>query len=242
MESSIKYFTQGSGEWHETSVWPPEGFTDEAWYFGPGGTLLDGEPEAKKGSDKYTVNYEATTGTSNRWYTQLGGGDVVYPDRAEEDKKLLTYTSRPMTSDTEITGHPLVTLYVRSTALDGAFFVYLEDVDENGRVTYVTEGLLRAMCRKVSQEEPPFRIFGPYRTFKRADAAPLVPGETVELTFDLFATSVLIKKSHRIRVAIAGADKDSFDRYPRDGSIPTISVERNSRYPSRIVLPIKTVQ
>jgi len=57
---------------------------------------------------------------------------VVYPDRAEEDRRLLTYTSKPLEEDTEITGHPVVTLYVTSTATDGAFFVYLEDVDEAG--------------------------------------------------------------------------------------------------------------
>ena len=147
-----------------------------------------------------------------------------------------------MSTDTEITGHPLVTLYASSTAEDGAFFVYLEDVDENGRVTYITEGHLRAMCRQISREKPPFKFFGPYRTFKRADSAPLVAGEIVELTFDLIATSVLIKKGHRIRIAIAGADKDSFDRFPRDGSVPMIHVERNSQYPSRIVLPIKVGQ
>jgi len=242
MESSIAYFTQGAGEWHETMVWPPEGFVDKTWYLGSNGTLLEAEPGVSEGNDSYTINYETTTGTSNRWYTQLGGGDVIYPDRAEEDNKLLTYTSQPMTSDTEITGHPLVTLYASSTAQDGAFFVYLEDVDADGRVTYITEGHLRAMCRKISEETPPFKFFGPYRTFKRADAAPLVPGEVVELTFDLIATSVLIKKGHRIRIAIAGADKDSFDRFPRDGSVPTIHVERNSQHPSKIVLPIKTKQ
>ncbi|MFC2166145.1 CocE/NonD family hydrolase [Acidobacteriota bacterium] len=242
MESSITYFTQGAGVWHETKVWPPEGFSDKTWYFGSKGTLSNSEPDANKGSDGYTIDFEATTGTSNRWYTQLGGGDVIYPDRAEKDKELLTYTSQPMAADMEITGHPLVTLYISSSAQDGAFFVYLEDVDEDGRVTYITEGHLRAMCRKVSEEEPPFKFFGPYRTFKRADSAPLVPGEVVELTFDLIATSTLIKKGHRIRIAIAGADKDSFDRFPRDGSIPTIHVERNSQYPSRIVLPIKTNQ
>jgi predicted acyl esterase len=68
---------------------------------------------------------------------------------------------------------------------------------------------------------------------------PLVPGELAELTFDLWATSVLIKQGHRIRVAIAGADADTFLRYPRDGGEPTITVSRSSLYPSSIVLPMK---
>ncbi len=65
-----------------------------------------------------------------------------------------------------------------------------------------------------------------------------MPGEVTELTFELWATSATIRTGHRIRVAIAGADADNFDHYPRDGGEATISVERNSRYPSRIVLPI----
>jgi putative CocE/NonD family hydrolase len=192
------------------------------------------------GADRYAVDFEATTGQSNRWYTQLGGSDVIYPDRKEEDRKLLTYTSKPLDKEIEITGHPLVTLYVSSSANDGAFFVYLEDVDQNGKVTYITEGQLRAACRKVSEKKPPFVFFGPYRTFERLDAEPLVPGEIAELTFDLFASSVLIKKDHCIRVAIAGADKDTFARYPlNDENIPKIQVERNKKFPSRIKLPMK---
>jgi putative CocE/NonD family hydrolase len=237
MESEITYTTFGSGRWTTTTVWPPEGFTSKDWYFGPTGTLAASTPTTADGADLYTVDYTATTGEQNRWHTQMGGGDVVYPDRAEEDNKLLTYTSPPMETDVEITGHPLVTLFIRSTHEDGAFFVYLEDVAPDGRVTYLTEGQLRAISRKVSDDEPPYFLYGPYRTFTREDAAPLVPGEVAELTFDLWAISALIEKGHRVRVAIAGADKDNFARYPPSGD-PTITVERNQRYASKITLPM----
>jgi predicted acyl esterase len=48
---------------------------------------------------------------------------------------------------------------------------------------------------------------------------------------------VLIKKGHRLRVAIAGQDKDTFMRIPAEGT-PQISVQRNTRGLSRIELPI----
>jgi uncharacterized protein len=186
------------------------------------------------------VDYSATTGTTNRWHTNIGGGDVIYPGRAEEDKKLLTYTSAPMETDVELTGHPLVTLYASSDAEDGAFFAYLEDVDESGVVTYITEGELRGMCRQGSPGKPPYRMFGPYRTFERKDAKPFIRGEVAELTFDLWATSAMIKKGHKIRIAIAGADKDNFAAYPlRQKTVPTIRIERNRRFPSKAVLPMK---
>ena len=203
---------------------------------------MDGAPSSQAGSDEYTVDFEATTGVHNRWYTNGGGGDVIYRDRRDKDARLLTYTSAPMSRDVEITGHPLVTLFVRSTHPDGAFIVYLEDVAPDGRVTYITEGQLRAVMRKSTDEEPLYTKFGPHRTEQRSDAAPLVPDEVAEITFDLWATSVLIRRGHRVRVAVAGADSDTFLRYPRSGEIPTIAVQRNARFASRIVLPSKIVR
>ncbi len=239
--SRVRYYTMGAGTWSETKVWPPQGFKATALYFGAGGTLTGQAPAGRQDGDAYTVDYSATTGTANRWHTNIGGGDVVYPDRAAEDRKLLVYTSRPLDSDTEITGHPLVTLFASSDAADGAFFAYLEDVDETGRVTYLTEGEIRAAGRQISRAEPPYHVFGPYRTFERRDAEKMVPGKTVDLTFDLWATSVLIRKGHRIRIAIAGADKDNFAEYPAArAKAPTIRIERNRRYPSRIVLPTRS--
>ena len=68
---------------------------------------------------------------------------------------------------------------------------------------------------------------------------PLVPGEVTELAFGLLPTSALIKKKHRIRVAIAGHDKDTFARIPPDAT-PTITVFRNKLHASFIDLPITT--
>jgi len=101
----------------------------------------------------------------------------------------------------EVTGYPVVTLYAASTEEDNAFFVYLEDVDEQGVVRYITEGELRGIHRRLSTEAPPYWMGMPYRTFKRADAAPMPRNEMVELTFGLQPTSVLIRRGHRIRIA-----------------------------------------
>ena len=237
--TEINYYTLGADRWTRTETWPPEGFEDEIWYFGAEGMLTREAPSAPEAEDAYTVDFTATTGTRNRWYTNGGGGDVVYGDRRGEDAKLLTYTSAPMEVDTEMTGHPVVTLHVASTEADGAFIVYLEDVAPDGTVRYITEGQLRAVMRAVTDDPPLYRKYGPHRSELRGDAMPLVPGEVAEVSFDLWATSVLIREGHRIRVAIAGADADTFLRYPRDGGVPVLSVQRNAAHPSAIVLPMK---
>jgi putative CocE/NonD family hydrolase len=230
----ITYYTLGEGAWKTSETWPPEGFTPQQWYFGADGTLSGDAPVDEAGTDEYTVDWTATTGDATRWHTGLMRNDVVYPDRAKEDEKLLTYTSAPMEADVEITGNPIITLYVASTETDGAFHVYLEDVAPDGRVTYITEGIMRGIHRAESSAGPE-----PRHSFERADAAPMVPGEVAEIRFNLYATSVLIEKGHRIRIAISGHDASVFARYPAEGT-PVLTVQRNSMYPSHVELPMKT--
>ena len=183
------------------------------------------------------MDWTATTGDATRWHTGLMRTDVVYPDRAEEDEKLLTYTSAPMETDVEITGNPIITLYVASTETDSTFHVYLEDVAPDGRVTYITEGIMRAIHRQVSGEEPLYTSSGPYHSFERADATPLMAGKVTEICFNLYATSVLIKKGHRIRIAVAGHDGSMFARYPAEGT-PVLTMQRNTVHPSHVELPM----
>ena len=235
-EQVLYYYTLGAERWQNTKVWPPEGTAMQRWYVGENGLLTLETPSSESGTDSYTVDFEATTGSKNRWHTPDGLTPVIYQDRAKADRRLLTYTSEPLAAHAEITGHPVVNLYLTSTATDGAFFVYLEQVDEGGKVNYLTEGALRVIHRKVSPAPPPYRTFGPYHSFKKDDAQPLVPGEVFQLTFALIPTSVVIQKGQRLRVAIAGHDRDTFARIPKT-KIPTIELQRNSSYASHIDLP-----
>jgi uncharacterized protein len=235
-EKLFYYYTMGEEKWKTTYKWPIAGTRMTRWYLDEENSLSTQLPSSASGEDTYTVNFEATSGEKNRWHTQVGG-QVFYPDRAAEDKKLLTYTSPPFTADTEITGYAVIDLFITSTASDGAFFIYLEDVDEKGIVTYLTEGEFRALHRKISTEAPPYKLLVPYHSFKKKDAMPLQPGQIAELKFGLQPTSVLIKKGHRLRIAIAGADKGTFARIPAEGT-PTITVARNKRNASWIELPV----
>lgn len=233
----IRYYTMVEDQWKTTPVWPPQGIVSQSWYFGEDNRLTQQQPTTETGTDDYAVNFEATTSTQNRWHTKAGGKDVIYNDRVREDEKLLTYTSEPLPEALEITGHPVITLYVSSTANDGAFYVYLEDIDPQGEVLYITEGQLRSLHRQISPEKPPYAVFGPYHSFERQDGQPQQPGEVMQLSFDLLPTSVLIQKGHRLRVAIAGHDADTFARYPAQGNA-TLTLHRNTLYPSHIDLPI----
>jgi len=238
-EKLIKYYTLGEGKWKTSKTWPVAGFENQAWYFDENGSLSMAKPAEAEGADTYQVDFTTSTGETNRWFTNCGGGPINYPDRAEEDKKLLCYTSEPMEKDVEITGTPVVTLNVSSTAEDGAFYVYLEDVAPDGKVTYITEGELRAIHRKIAEpEDVGYNFIGVEHSYLKKDSELLKPGENTEMKIGMFATSVLIKRGHQIRIAVAGHDAASFAKIPSNGD-PTISVQRNSILSSYVELPMQ---
>jgi MFS family permease len=54
-----------------------------------------------------------------------------------------------------------------------------------------------------------------------------------------YSTSVLLRKEHRIRVALAGADAGLFERYPAEGT-PKLTAKREAQRASYLDLPVKT--
>lgn len=232
----LEYYTLGENKWKSTRAWPPPDVRMERKYLSADRALLDDAPGDAAGSDLYRVDPTAGSGRYNRWHTQMGQ-PVHHPDRREADRKLLVYDTPPLKTNVEITGHPVIHLFVRSTASDGQFFAYLEAVLPDGRVKCVTDGQLRALHRKISAAPPPYTMFGPYHTFEVGDAMPLAPGDVAEIAFDLFPISVRFEVGWRMRLAIAGADKDVFAPIP-GCEAPEIKVERNRQYASYIDLPI----
>ena len=85
-------------------------------------------------------------------------------------------------------------------------FAYLEDVGPDGRVTYVNEGILRTINRKITTKPLPYVPLGPAHSYLRTDAEPMPAGQSAEIAFSMFPTSMLLHKGHRIRLALAGAD------------------------------------
>jgi uncharacterized protein len=230
---SITYYTLAANRWSTTDSWPPPGVRSLTFYLHRDQRIGTGQPATSEGSDGYRVDLSAATGYTSRWDL---GADIAYPDRRRADRRLLCYTSHPLERDTEVTGTPKISLFLKSTATDGEFFAYLEDVDPKGHVSYVTEGELRALHR-ADGSHPPYLQPGPYHSFKREDGLPLRTGESSSLDFAMIATSYLFKRGHAIRLALAGADRDHFVVLP--GPPPDWTLYHEAAHPSSLELPIK---
>ena len=250
-EPPIKYYVidaPAGQEWRTARGWPLAEAKPTNFYLREGksgssssrndGRLLQGPPVTRISADSQGVDTTATLGKGNRWANTYGGA-VGYPDLASNDAKGFTYTTAPLSKALEVVGHPIIHLWVTSSAHDVDAIAYLEDIEPSGRSTYVTEGVLRASHRKLST--PPFRNFDlPWPSSQVGEATPL-PNEPAELVFDLLPTAKRFRPGHRIRVTIQGADRDTHKKVIPNPP-PVVSIYRDARRPSRIVLPIVPIR
>ena len=235
-DEPVRYYTMGDERWNTSRTWPPPGVSRRSYFLAPDGALDGNRSGLQSASDRYRVDDTVGTGPGSRWgVVVVSGSQRRYPDRRDIDRQLLVYTSPPLESDLEVTGHPIATLFMSASATDGAVFVYLEDVHPDGEVTYVTEGQLRLIHRQTA-DSPITGDPVPFRTYLRADARALTPGEVVAVTVDLLPTSFVFHAGHAIRVAIAGADTGNFDS-PVPTSPLIFDLHRDLPHASRIDLP-----
>jgi hypothetical protein len=235
-EPPVQYYTMGDERWKSAPAWPPPGGVSQSFFLGDDRLLTTEMPAAPSAADRYQVDPAATTGDGSRWGLIVGTGlKRGYPNRRDADKRLLTYTTAPLRRSLEVTGHPVVHLFLSATATDGGVFAYLEDVRPNGEVRYLTEGELRLSSRKLGVS-PILSDPVPFHSYMRVDGEPLTPGVATEVVFDLLPTSFVFRAGDAIRLAIAGADAGTFAApLPPGGLVYDILRERS--HPSRIELP-----
>jgi hypothetical protein len=235
-EPRVHYYTIGAEVWQSSSEWPPHEPDELRFRLAEDGRLTDA-PEIAIGHDDHHIDAALGSGPMSRWTALLGPTEsaILYPDQESFSNRSLSYTSPPLSAPLEVTGHPMVTLYVSADADDATVFVVLEDVAPDKSIHYVTEGSLRALHRGSTKGSPPYRDAVPVRLYDRASAEPLGPDEVVELTFDLLPTSYEFAAGHALRLSIAGIDADYFD--PVEGAT-NLRVHRGGKQPSELIVPI----
>src|SRR5215471_1234857 len=232
--STLTFGTLGTGAWQTITSWPPEGVGTKRWHLGSMADLTRETGPIE--TVTYHVDVTTSTGATNRWLAIDLGRAPAYPDRRNADDSLLTFTSGPLPDDVHVLGFPVVTMCLATSGTDGAVYVYLEDVDPDGDVSYLTEGCLRFLHRRTTGPAEPVRLGLP-RTFARSDALRVIPGDPMGLTVQLLPVSAVVPAGHRIRVAIAGYDSSCFTRYGPAEEIFTLRLGADSR----LDLPVRYV-
>lgn len=215
----IRYFLPGADKWCTAESWPPSDAPHQQYALRADGTLsLD---EGQPGS---------------REFVMLGTGWGRDKRNVIDLPPLLTWTSAPLTEDTDIVGDIELRLVASATAIDTAWMATLRDVAPDGETTDVTAGWLRASMREV--DEAASRPGAPVLPCRYPRAVPI--GEDVVYRIPLVPNARRFKQGHRIQLVLTSDDQDpaapaimSF----RHASVGTSSLN-TVRSSSRLLIPV----
>ena len=166
------------GEWRAES-WPPADLKPLTWFLAPNHQLTTAPAAAASDHLRYVPSAGTEAGF---WWGEL------LADQRPVDAYSLTYDSDPLEAEVSMLGFAHVRLLATADAPLADWFVRLEDVADDGRVTAITgAGLAGAQRRSMEHPEP------------------LTPGQEYVLDLDLHLSSWVWPRGHRIRVAVSNA-------------------------------------
>ena len=149
---------------------------------------------------------------------------------------ILVYQTPPLTRDTEVTGRLIVKLWAASNSPDTDFTAKLIDVYPPnadfpaGVDLNIADSIVRARYHN-----------------GLGKAELLQPGRPYEFTIEMYPTSLVFKRGHRIRLDISSSNFPRFDVNPNTGEplnanrrwrVAENTVYFDAQHPSHIVLPV----
>lgn len=233
---AVQYYTMGAigeknapgNQWKTADNWPVPA-VPTSFYLHADGSLRASPPQSL--TARKTFNYDPLNPVPTK-----GGCLLVLPSGPYDQRELesrpdvLVFTSDPLPEPVEVTGRLVAKLTIISDRVDTDFTVKLTDVYPDGRSMLIADGLGRCRHRQ-----------GPDRL------ALLKPGEPTEIGVDLWSTSMIFNKGHRIRVAISSSNYPRFDvnlntgfpGWPMAPVLPAHNEVLCSRdHPSQVILPL----
>ncbi len=160
--------------------------------------------------------------------------DDTRPLSARND--VLVFQTEPLQQNVEVTGRLIVKLWASSSAADTDFTAKLIDVyppnkDFPGGVDLnVADSIVRARYRNSLEH-----------------AELMKPGEVYPFSIEMYPTSLVFQKGHRIRVDISSSNFPRFDVNPNTGeplndnrrwAIAVNTIYDDAQHPSQILLPV----
>jgi putative CocE/NonD family hydrolase len=237
----VRIFVMGQNSWRDEDSWPPARAKQTKYFLRSNGSantasgdgVLSLAQQSAETVDHYTydpANPVPTTGgplCCDAHHLAAGPRDQT---TVENRPDVLVYSTPPLDRDLEVTGPVTLELFAASSAVDTDFTAKLVDVSPDGFAQNLTEGIVRARYRQST-----------------AQATLLTPGKAYEFAIDLWSTSNVFKKGHRIRVEVSSSNFPRFDRNlntGRDGSSDTEmtkasnTIYHDAGHPSALLLPV----
>ncbi len=235
-EPPVKYYVMGDttdpkapgNEWRTAVAWPPPSKLT-SFFLQPGSKLSEAIVNEAKSNNVY--QYDPKNPVPTVGGALLFGKKGPMDQRAiGERKDVLKFVTAPLDAPVEVTGRVTVELWAESDCPDTDWMAKLVDVYPDGTERLVLDSALRARFREEFDKE----VF-------------MKKGEVYKFKLDLWSTSLIFNKGHRIAVHISSSNDPRFDPNPNTGKpmradnetrVATNTIHHSRAYPSRILLPV----
>jgi len=229
-------------EWRHEQEWPLARTQWTKLYFDlskPDAALVEGNP-ATTASRTYAAFNLGTMGSTSAASSQVMGGGIK-PGMG------ISLETAPLPADLEVTGPLMANIWASSATEDMDLFLTLRNFDAEGNEVLetgqqgtpvpVAKGWLRVSQRDLDPDlSLPYR---PYHAHKRR--LYLRPGEVVEVQVEIWPTSMVFKKGHRIRLDVQprdGVGSQGYMHYHADYNTGTNTVHAGGDKASYLLLPV----
>jgi uncharacterized protein len=159
----------------------------------------------------------------------------------------VAFETAPLEEDTEVTGPVALVLWVASSTEDMDIFATIRNLDRDGNDVWekgqqgqpvpVAKGWLRASHRRL--DESLTRPWRPYHAHLEREW--LEPGEPVRVEVEIWPTSMVFAKGHRIRLDIQprdGVGSVPYTHYSADYNTGTNTIFAGGERASHLLLPV----
>jgi putative CocE/NonD family hydrolase len=232
-QPAVSIFVMGRNQWRYEHEWPLARTQYKAFYLrscgnanslAGDGSLDVTSPLGDGQVDQFT--YDPLNPVPSKGGAIFGTfGGIARQNEIELRPDVLVYSTNVLARDLEVTGPVSVVLFATTSSASTDFTAKLVDVYPSGSAYNVCDGILRL----------------------QAEATPGAAVRPHEVKIELFPTSIVFQKGHRIRLEISSSNFPRFDRNPNTGRfIPTETkpviahqtIYHSRLCPSRLILPL----
>ncbi len=235
-EPPVSYYVMGDttdpkapgNEWRTSTVWPPPAKIT-SFFLQPSGKLSETLVSDAKSSSTYQYDPKAPVPTV--------GGALLFGKKGPMDqrvigarKDVLKFQTPVLDAPLEVTGQVIVELFAESDCPDTDWMAKLVDVYPDGTERLVLDNALRARFREGFDKE-----------------VLMKQGEVYKFKVDLWSTSLVFNKGHRLALHLSSSNDPRFDPNPNTGKplradgetrVATNTIHHSRVYASRVLLPV----
>lgn len=245
---NVTQWVWGHEHFVTSTDWPPPQARAERWFLQGGGGLDEVAPAANAAPS--TVIQQPFNGICSESSLQISLGLTGYaPLPCWYEDNLVqgleaTFDTAPMAEDFYINGPIQADIWMSTTAQDAGLVVRVSDLEPDGTARSLSSGLQTASLRAVDASRSRYldgEMIQPWHPFTAESVQAVGSGNLVKVPVEIFATSALIRKGHRLRISV-GASNFPFATMP----VPTLaqslagvlSIHHDAAHPSSVVLPV----